>query len=274
MLARASWGSAACAHGRHLLRGRRGAARISWAAERARELAGHLYVSIVQKLLALADDVEVHPGHGAGSLCGSRHRQRTAFHDWSGAPFQSDAATPNPGGIRRGGPARSPGNSAVFCGVEAIEPAGATAARPGWRHPGHARALPCRRSIRPSKHGATLIDLRQAAAFAQGHASGALNIGFGPKIGYWAGWVVPLTSPVVLLQRRRPETNRHRATGALAHRHRQRRRLRQGRVRRVARGRTADRPPRKHQCRRPASARMRTTDRITILDVRSKREFD
>ena len=39
--------------------------------ERARGLAGDLYTSLVDKLLALRDDVEVHPGHGAGSLCGT-----------------------------------------------------------------------------------------------------------------------------------------------------------------------------------------------------------
>src|SRR5881394_4083325 len=36
----------------------------------ATELAGMLYDSLHQKLLALPDDVKVYPAHGAGSMCG------------------------------------------------------------------------------------------------------------------------------------------------------------------------------------------------------------
>ena len=44
-----------------------------------------------------------------------------------------------------------------------------------------------------------LIDFRTVQDFGAGHPSGALNIGFGSKIGYWAGWVVPPDVPIVLL---------------------------------------------------------------------------
>jgi len=47
--------------------------------------------------------------------------------------------------------------------------------------------------------GAVLIDFRTSEDFGAGHPSGALNIGFGSKIGYWAGWVVPPDVPIVLL---------------------------------------------------------------------------
>src|SRR5690606_2520113 len=49
------------------------------------------------------------------------------------------------------------------------------------------------------ENGAWLIDLRPAAAFGAGHPAGAINISFGSKVGYWAGWVVPADTPVVLL---------------------------------------------------------------------------
>ena len=39
--------------------------------EQARRLAGQLYDSLFTKLLTLDDRIEVHPGHGAGSLCGA-----------------------------------------------------------------------------------------------------------------------------------------------------------------------------------------------------------
>src|SRR5258707_761533 len=64
------------------------------------------------------------------------------------------------------------------------------------------RRLP---SIRPAAaaalaaDGALILDLRNAAAFAAGHPGGALNLAFGAKVGYWAGWVVPPDAPLVLL---------------------------------------------------------------------------
>ena len=167
-------------------------------AERGRELAGHLYVSIFQKLLTLADDVEVHPGHGAGSLCGSGIGNE--LHSTIGQE-------------RRFNPMLQHRTQAAF--VEAVlrdlpetPPYFAELKRLNQVGPpllNLATGLPAIRALSPAdaheavQHGATVIDIRQANLFAEGHSAGALNIGFGPKIGYWAGWVVPLTSPVVLL---------------------------------------------------------------------------
>ena len=47
--------------------------------------------------------------------------------------------------------------------------------------------------------GALVIDLRSPQAFAAGHPSAAMNIGFGPRVGYWAGWIVPPATPLILL---------------------------------------------------------------------------
>ena len=38
-----------------------------------------------------------------------------------------------------------------------------------------------------------------AEAFSASHPDGALNIAFGPKVGYWAGWVIPAGARIVLL---------------------------------------------------------------------------
>jgi hydroxyacylglutathione hydrolase len=47
--------------------------------------------------------------------------------------------------------------------------------------------------------GALIIDLRPAEDFAEAHPYGALNLGFGSRVGYWAGWVLPPDQPMVLL---------------------------------------------------------------------------
>jgi hydroxyacylglutathione hydrolase len=167
-------------------------------AERGRELAGHLYVSIFQKLLTLDDDVEVHPGHGAGSLCGSGIGNE--LHSTIGQE-------------RRFNPMLQHKTQAAF--VEAVlrdlpetPPYFAELKRLNQLGPpvlNLASGLPPLRALAPADahavigQGATLLDIRQAAQFADGHAAGALNIGYGPKIGYWAGWVVPLNAAVVLL---------------------------------------------------------------------------
>ena len=47
--------------------------------------------------------------------------------------------------------------------------------------------------------GAIVIDLRPADEFAAGHPDGAVNLAYGSKVGYWAGWVLPPDVPLLLL---------------------------------------------------------------------------
>jgi hydroxyacylglutathione hydrolase len=46
--------------------------------------------------------------------------------------------------------------------------------------------------------GAILVDLRPAGAFATAHPDGAINLGHGNKVGYWAGWVLPPDVPLLV----------------------------------------------------------------------------
>ena len=68
----------------------------------------------------------------------------------------------------------------------------------------YARRPAARRSgRRPQRRwpptGRSFSICRSADAFAEGHPYGALNLAFGPKVGYWAGWVVPPDVPLLLL---------------------------------------------------------------------------
>jgi hydroxyacylglutathione hydrolase len=151
----------------------------------AREGAEGLFHSL-QRLLELTDDVQVFPGHVAGSLCGTR--------------MSSDPST-TIGAERRGNPLLAIATVADFVD----ETAGAAAPRP----PNMDRIVELNRGpflqTSPSPGpvqtpgGATVLDVRTADDYAAGHAHGALNVpvsvrGFGTR----AGFVLRHGEPIVL----------------------------------------------------------------------------
>lgn len=163
-----------------------------------RRLAGELYDSLFRRILALGDDVEIHPGHGAGSLCGAgigtepfsllaqerrfnrmlQHQSKDTFVAAVLADLpETPPYFPRMKRVNHEGP-RVLGLSE---GYDGPAPLGASEA---------AAAVDA---------GAWLIDLRSSADFGAAHPSGAVNITCGSKVGYWAGWVIPAGTPVVLL---------------------------------------------------------------------------
>jgi hydroxyacylglutathione hydrolase len=166
--------------------------------ERTDALAAALYESLFSTLLRLDDAVEVHPGHGAGSLCGSgigkqphstigserhdnpflRHTSREAFV----AAVLGDLPETPPYFARmkrlnRAGP--------PLCGLATGVPS--------------VRALPADDAATVVQDGALLLDLRSPESFAAGHPTGAIHMAFGPRIGYWSGWILPAGARLILL---------------------------------------------------------------------------
>lgn len=159
-------------------------------------LAHDLFDSL-HRIMALDDRIEVHPGHGAGSLCGAgigkepsstigRERRQNAMlqHQERDAFIAAVLAD-------------TPETPPYFARMKRVNTAG-----PPLLGDDSARRLP---SIKPpaaaalSADGALILDLRSAAAFAESHPDGALNLSHGPKLGYWAGWVVAPEAPLLLL---------------------------------------------------------------------------
>jgi hydroxyacylglutathione hydrolase len=161
-------------------------------------LAESLHDSLFGSLLTLDDEVEVHPGHGAGSLCGSgigdnpfstigqERRFNQLLQKRSKAEFV-DAVL-----------ADLPETPPYFARMKRLN-------RNGPPLLGLAAGVPPVRAIEAPdaaalvQDGAILMDLRSPEAFGAGHPSGAINIGFGTRVGYWAGWIVPPGSRLVLL---------------------------------------------------------------------------
>ncbi len=170
--------------------------------DQTRRLAHQLFDSL-QRIMALDDRIEVHPGHGAGSLCGAgigkepsstiaAERRQNAMLQYQDREAFVAAVL-----------ADIPDTPPYFARIKLMN----TAGPPLLKDVASGRLAPGSRlpSIRPaaaaalSADGALILDLRSAAAFAAGHPYGALNLASGPKVGYWAGWVVPPDDPLLLL---------------------------------------------------------------------------
>jgi hydroxyacylglutathione hydrolase len=161
-----------------------------------RRLAHDLFDSL-QRIMALDERIEIHPGHGAGSLCGAgigkepfstiaRERRQNAMLQYHDRETFVAAVL-----------ADLPDTPPYFARMKQVNKAG-----PPLLKDGAGCRLP---SIRPAAaaalaaDGALILDLRPGAAFAVGHPYGAWNLAYGAKVGYWAGWVVPPDAPLVLL---------------------------------------------------------------------------
>lgn len=161
-----------------------------------RDLAERLFDSL-QRLMRLDGDAEVHPGHGAGSLCGAG-----IGHDPSSTMSREKEQNPL---LREMDRARFV--AAVLADLPETPPYFARMKRVNLAPDllGLAVATPRLPAIRATAaaalaaDGAIVIDLRSADAFAAAHADGAINLGHGSKIGYWGGWVLPPEVPLLLI---------------------------------------------------------------------------
>jgi hydroxyacylglutathione hydrolase len=166
--------------------------------EETRRLAGELYESLRRKLLTLDGATEVHPGHGAGSLCGAgigaephstiaqERRFNTMLQHTSREAFVAAVLDD------------LPDTPPYFARVKKVNQEGPVLRSLAAGYPGP-RAIDVLDAASAARQGATVIDLRSAAAFCAAHPEGALNIAYGPKVGYWAGWVVPDSARIILL---------------------------------------------------------------------------
>jgi hydroxyacylglutathione hydrolase len=167
-------------------------------AEETQRLAGELYETLHAILLALDDDVEVHPGHGAGSLCGAgiaAAPHSTIGHERRFSPLlaprsKKDFVAEVLADLPETPPyfprmKRLNQEGAPVCGL--VEP------------PAPLQALSPAEARRLVDGGALVVDLRSAASFARLHPAGALHLEYGPKVGAWAGWLVPASARLVLV---------------------------------------------------------------------------
>jgi hydroxyacylglutathione hydrolase len=162
-----------------------------------RQLANSLFDSL-QRLLSMDDAVEVHPGHGAGSLCGAgigkdpcstigRERRSNPMLQYADRAAFVDAVLSD-----------LPETPAYFARMKRVNSEGPAPL-------GLIDATPRLHQIAPSAgaalaaDGALLLDLRPGTDFAAAHADGAINFPYGSKVGYWSGFVLTPGTPLLLM---------------------------------------------------------------------------
>jgi hydroxyacylglutathione hydrolase len=159
-----------------------------------RQLAEQMYDSVNERIRQLPDGVEVYPGHGAGSLCGtsiSDRAQTTLGYERFCNIFMADkdrahfvehllSTVPDfPDYYRRMKKINSEGPKLLH-GI------------PGDRK----LSVDEFRSLREE---AVVLDIRRPEAFAGAHVPGAIHIGAGLSFGLWVGIIVKPGRRIVLI---------------------------------------------------------------------------
>ena len=162
------------------------------------KLAAHLYDSLHNKIIPLADDIIVYPAHGAGSACGKNMSKETtdtlgnqkktnyALQPMSKEKFIDevlDGLMPPPGYF--------PENVLMnIKGYESIDEV---------LHKGTQALSPTEFEVTANETDALLLDTRDAQTFAKGFIPNSINIGIDGNFAPWAGTLIPDIKQTILL---------------------------------------------------------------------------
>jgi len=161
----------------------------------AAQMAEMLYDSLHDKLLTLDDRVEVYPAHGAGSMCGRNIGKETSSTIGAQKRFNYALAPMPKADFVRMMTTDLPEAPVYFARDAEINRTGAAALadlpRPA--------ALTAAEVTKRAQQGVLVLDVRTAAAFGAGHVPGALNIGLGGSFASWAGSLIALETPIIIV---------------------------------------------------------------------------
>jgi len=154
-----------------------------------------LYDSLHQKLLSLPDETKVFPAHGAGSMCGRNISKETSS---------------TIGEQRKFNYALQPMSRQAFIDMMTTDLPEAPAyfvqdARINREGPASLDELPASPELSPSEvhrkqqEGCVILDTRSSDQFGAGHVPGSLNIGLGGQFASWAGSLIRLNDPIIIV---------------------------------------------------------------------------
>jgi hydroxyacylglutathione hydrolase len=158
-------------------------------------MAAQMYESLHGKLLKLSDSVEVWPAHGAGSMCGRNISKETHTTIGEQRRFNYALAPMSKEDFVRLMTTDLPEAPAYFPADAAINREGAS---PLAELPRPA-ALLAQQVAAYANLGYVVLDVRGGAEFGAGHVPGSLNVGLGGQFASWAGALIPLGSPIIIV---------------------------------------------------------------------------
>jgi len=158
-------------------------------------MAGMMYDSLHEKLLQLDDAVEVFPAHGAGSMCGKNLSTETSSTIGQQRKFNYALQPMTRDEFVRLLTTDLPEAPAYFSRDAEINRSGADSLT-GLPT---VAALPVAEVSKLAGQGSVILDVRDAADFGAGHIPGALNIGLGGQFASWAGSLIPMSAPIVIV---------------------------------------------------------------------------
>ncbi|AKD05169.1 beta-lactamase [Pontibacter korlensis] len=164
------------------------------------QLAGHLYDSLRNKIMPLADEVIVYPAHGAGSACGKNMSKETSDTlgnqkklnyalraDMSKTDFikeVTEGLTPPPGYF----PVNVQLNKEGYAHIEEVMTKGLQALSPAAFE------------AAANETGALILDTRKPQEFAKGFIPNAINIGIDGGFAPWVGTLIPdVKQPILFI---------------------------------------------------------------------------
>ncbi len=163
--------------------------------EAKQKLAHDLYHSLHERIASLPDGVQVYPGHGAGSLCGSGMSERPestlGYERLSQPLFKLEEDT-----FAREILASVPPMPSYYPRMKELNSKGASSVAD---LAGEIALTPARVAALIADESVTVVDLRRPEAFGGAHIPGAVNIGEGQNLSLWAGWMLDPEQKLILV---------------------------------------------------------------------------
>ena len=162
------------------------------------KLAAHLYDSLRNKIMPLADDIIVYPAHGAGSACGKNMSKETtdtlgnqkktnyALQEMTKEEFIKEVLT----GLMPP-PAYFPQN--VLMNIQGYDSIDEVLDR------GFNPLSPAAFEAAANETGAIVLDTRDAQVFAKGFIPNSINIGIDGSFAVWVGTLIPDVKQEILV---------------------------------------------------------------------------
>jgi glyoxylase-like metal-dependent hydrolase (beta-lactamase superfamily II) len=158
-------------------------------------MAEMLYNSLHEKLLKLPDNVEVYPAHGAGSLCGRNLSKETSSTIGEQKKFNYALKVMDKNDFVKMMTTDLPEVPAYFPKDAEINRGGAKA----LKELAQPLAMTPEEVNKYSQQGYLILDVRPASAFGDGHIPGSINIALSGQFASWAGTLISLNTPIILV---------------------------------------------------------------------------